>query len=315
MRDQVTAVTPDRPSGGAEVGVERELMSLVETMRLHAAHSGIVDVWTGRHANALRVALRLTHEGFAHHLGAWTASDQPEITQGHVLKQARERKGWSQSKLATRLREVADQLGRSSDLPYNADTLIAYISYFENGRRTVSSRLRPIYLQALDLGFIRIDPATVTEWDTHPHLIPVLELQRALDNALTQAPDTVHVRFALLLSRTATTDTEAAGTGSARTLHVVPNAPGKGSRTYDNPARRAMISDLMRKLLDEQSMSLTKLARSTFFDKGYLSRIRSGEKPLSLKVAAALDHALSANGEFTALASGRKDNTPAVPAR
>jgi len=74
----------------------------------------VVDTWTGRHANALRRALRLTNEG------------------------------------------LAEQLGTA----------------------------------------VR----TVAKWNADPELVPVAEMQRALDTMLSQAPEDDRTRFALLLA-------------------------------------------------------------------------------------------------------------------
>lgn len=76
----------------------------------------VVEVWTGRHANALRMALRMTNEEFAHHLG-----------------------------VAVR---------------------------------------------------------TVAKWNADPDLVPVAELQRALDTALSQATQDAKDRFGLLTGAT-----------------------------------------------------------------------------------------------------------------
>ena len=74
----------------------------------------VVDIWTGRHASALRIALRMTNEAFADTLG-------------------------------TAVR-------------------------------------------------------TVAKWNAQPDLVPVTELQRALDTELSRAPQDVQARFALLTS-------------------------------------------------------------------------------------------------------------------
>src|SRR5215204_5468898 len=74
----------------------------------------VVDTWTGRHANALRRALRLTNEG------------------------------------------LAEQLGTA----------------------------------------VR----TVAKWNADPALVPIPEMQRALDTMLSQAPEDARTRFALLLA-------------------------------------------------------------------------------------------------------------------
>jgi transcriptional regulator with XRE-family HTH domain len=65
--------------------------------------------------------------------------------QAELLKAARNRKGWSQSRLAATIEEVARRLSKVGDLPPGGrQTLIQYISYFENGKRAVPERLRPI---------------------------------------------------------------------------------------------------------------------------------------------------------------------------
>ncbi len=74
----------------------------------------VVDVWTGRHASALRAALRMTNEMFA-------------------------------STLGTAVR-------------------------------------------------------TVAKWNAQPQLVPVAELQRALDTELSRSPEDVQARFALLIA-------------------------------------------------------------------------------------------------------------------
>lgn len=81
------------------------------------------------------------------------------IKQGTALKSARKRKDWSQSRLAAALEQSARALGRGKDLPPGGrQTLVQYISYFENGKREVPDRLKPIFretFQATDdeLGF------------------------------------------------------------------------------------------------------------------------------------------------------------------
>jgi transcriptional regulator with XRE-family HTH domain len=79
--------------------------------------------------------------------------------QAEALKSARKHKGWSQRRLAAALEQAARALGQLSDLPpAGRQTLIQYISYFENGKRPVPDRLWPIFREALqctdeDLGF------------------------------------------------------------------------------------------------------------------------------------------------------------------
>ena len=61
---------------------------------------------------------------------------------GGALKSARKRKGWSQGRLAAALEQAARALSQLSDLPPGGrQTLIQYISYFENGKRSVPVRL------------------------------------------------------------------------------------------------------------------------------------------------------------------------------
>ncbi len=79
--------------------------------------------------------------------------------QAAALKAARKRMGWSQSRMAAALEEAARTLGQAKDLPPGGrQTLIQYISYFENGKRTVPDRLQLIFREALqstaeELGF------------------------------------------------------------------------------------------------------------------------------------------------------------------
>ena len=84
----------------------------------------------------------------------------PELSyQANALKSARQRKAWSQSRLASALEQAARSLRCERDLPPGGrQTLIQYISYFENGKREVSERLRPIFREAFqstdeELGF------------------------------------------------------------------------------------------------------------------------------------------------------------------
>ena len=68
--------------------------------------------------------------------------------QAERLKAARSRKSWSQSRLAATIEEVARRLSKVGDLPPGGrQTLIQYISYFENGKRAVPERLRPIFCE------------------------------------------------------------------------------------------------------------------------------------------------------------------------
>jgi transcriptional regulator with XRE-family HTH domain len=79
--------------------------------------------------------------------------------QAEAIKIARTSKGWSQSRLASALEQAARRLNQVRDLPPGGrQTLIQYISYFENGKRTVPERLRPIFCEVFqatseDLGF------------------------------------------------------------------------------------------------------------------------------------------------------------------
>jgi transcriptional regulator with XRE-family HTH domain len=79
--------------------------------------------------------------------------------QASALRAARIRMGWSQSRLAAALEQAAGALDQGKDLPPGGrQTLIQYISYFENGKRKVADRLQPIFCEALktsaeELGF------------------------------------------------------------------------------------------------------------------------------------------------------------------
>jgi transcriptional regulator with XRE-family HTH domain len=79
--------------------------------------------------------------------------------QAAALRAARKRMGWSQGRLASALEQAADALNRGKDLPPGGrQTLIQYISYFENGRRHVAGRLQLLFCEALkstaeELGF------------------------------------------------------------------------------------------------------------------------------------------------------------------
>src|SRR5437016_606098 len=50
---------------------------------------------------------------------------------------------------------------------------------------------------------------TVAKWSAQPDLVPVVEIQRALDSLLYQAPDDVKARFAILSVETASEPTSA----------------------------------------------------------------------------------------------------------
>ena len=86
----------------------------------------------------------------------------PELShQAEALKSARKRKDWSQSRLAAALERAARALCLEKDLPPGGrQTLVQYISYFENGKREVPDRLRPIFREAFqatdeELGFAK----------------------------------------------------------------------------------------------------------------------------------------------------------------
>jgi hypothetical protein len=66
------------------------------------------------------------------------------------------------------------------------------------------------------------------------------------------------------------------------------------------------FSAALRRLMTERGMSLRELARRAHYDPGYLSKVASGRKPVTPKVAAAADAALSAGGELAALARARR---------
>ena len=84
--------------------------------------------------------------------------------QAERLKAARNRKSWSQSRLAASMEEVARRLSKLGDLPPGGRrTLIQVHSYFENGKRAVPERLRPIFCEVFqasneDLGLTAATP-------------------------------------------------------------------------------------------------------------------------------------------------------------
>lgn len=84
--------------------------------------------------------------------------------QAQALKSARKRKGWSQSRLAAALEDTARKVNQEKDLPpAGRQTLVQYISYFENGKRPVPDRLKPIFREVFqstdeDLGFAEAAP-------------------------------------------------------------------------------------------------------------------------------------------------------------
>ena len=95
--------------------------------------------------------------------------------QAEALKSARRSKGWSQSRLAATLEQAARALDHVSDLPPGGrQTLIQYISYFENGKRAVPERLKPIFCEAFqasneDLGLAPIlAPPNLTKYPDLP---------------------------------------------------------------------------------------------------------------------------------------------------
>lgn len=80
--------------------------------------------------------------------------------QAEALRRARTAREWTQLGLVSAVESAARALGRERDLPPGGwATLLAYVSYFENGRRAVPERLRPLFrevYQATDsqLGFM-----------------------------------------------------------------------------------------------------------------------------------------------------------------
>jgi transcriptional regulator with XRE-family HTH domain len=109
-----------------------------------------------------------------------TTPEKQRQLQAAALKQARERHGWSQTDLEAKLRAVARRMGLLKSLPYSSKTLIAYISYFENGKRSIPEKLRPIYREALqasdeELGFA----STTSVILTAPHASQLTELPAA----------------------------------------------------------------------------------------------------------------------------------------
>src|SRR5580658_5836341 len=70
--------------------------------------------------------------------------------QASALRAARIRMGWSQNRLAAALEQAAGTLNQGKDLPPGGrQTLIQYISYFENGKRKVPERFQQLFCEAL----------------------------------------------------------------------------------------------------------------------------------------------------------------------
>ncbi|MFF3115637.1 helix-turn-helix domain-containing protein [Kitasatospora sp. NPDC057904] len=68
---------------------------------------------------------------------------------------------------------------------------------------------------------------------------------------------------------------------------------------------------VLRRMRGERGMSLSALAKQAHFSKGYLSRIETGERPMSLDVARACDAVLGGEGGLAALVSeGAADACP-----
>jgi transcriptional regulator with XRE-family HTH domain len=64
----------------------------------------------------------------------------------------------------------------------------------------------------------------------------------------------------------------------------------------------AAFGETLRRLLDERGLSLGSLSETTHYDKGYLSKISNGRRPVTDEVARACDLALGARGELIAAA-------------
>ncbi len=73
---------------------------------------------------------------------------------------------------------------------------------------------------------------TVAKWSAEPNLVPVPELQRALDTLLSQAPDDARARFAMLLS---------GGTPSPMDAAQGPQVPRE--RTVRTAAELRLVTD------------------------------------------------------------------------
>jgi hypothetical protein len=78
----------------------------------------------------------------------------------------------------------------------------------------------------------------------------------------------------------------------------VPRA--RASRDNDEWQVRVQAGERLRALMTEKSMSLRQLAKATYYNAGYLSRVVNGVKPLSHKLAGQLDVAFGVT-EFTAM--------------
>ncbi|MEU5427820.1 helix-turn-helix domain-containing protein [Streptomyces olivoreticuli] len=69
----------------------------------------------------------------------------------------------------------------------------------------------------------------------------------------------------------------------------------------------------LRRLRQEQGISLAALSRRAFYSKGHLSKVENGEKPLTLDLARACDRALDTGGVLEELLPGARSDARADP--
>src|SRR5260370_9791711 len=79
-----------------------------------------------------------------------------------------------------------------------------------------------------------------------------------------------------------------------------PLAPGNGgnSRSTRRVAPMTTFGQKLRQMRTERDMSLTQLANIVHYNKGYMSRIETGQKQPTEDVARACDIALDSRGEL-----------------
>src|SRR2546421_7973825 len=83
---------------------------------------------------------------------------------------------------------------------------------------------------------------------------------------------------------------------------LFPLSPHRQDNWQHGGTLMAVFGETLRRLLDERGLSLGGLAEVTHYDKGYLSKISNGRRPVTEDVARACDAALHGRGELIAAA-------------